>query len=394
VVDFQRNVFCLLGLPFDSVNMTEALERVRHAAVQRTRCFVSTPNTNWVVTGRTDEPFRNSAIHSDLSIVDGMPLVWVARLLNIPIQEPVPGSTLFDQLRGSRGPQVSVFFFGGADGVAQAACERLRSENRGLTCVGFEAAGFGSIEDMSSDRLIQSINESRADFLVVALGARKGQAWIERNRAQITVPLISHLGAVMNFVAGTVKRAPRWMRRLGLEWLWRIKEEPALWLRYFRDGVTLIALVITRVLPYALYLRYHQRTAESLASASVESYDESDDYVVIVRGAWTWENLAALRDGFASAVSACKGVRLDLGEISYVDSSFVALTILLQGHLKEVGLAFRVVAAAEPVRRVVKYCCAEYLLAFQPAVVAVGPAKTLREGIPLDAARQRDAVSR
>jgi N-acetylglucosaminyldiphosphoundecaprenol N-acetyl-beta-D-mannosaminyltransferase len=362
VVDFQRNVFCVLGLPFDAVNMADALQRVRDAAAQGTPCFVSTPNTNWVVSCLTDEQFRDSAIHSDLSIADGMPLVWIARLLDIPIRERVPGSTLFDLLRGGTGKQLSVFFFGGADGAAEAACWRLRIENQGLTCVGFESAGFGSIEEMSSDGVIQRINASKADFLVVALGAKKGQAWIERNRARISVPLISHLGAVLNFVAGTVKRAPAWLRRMGLEWLWRIKEEPVLWGRYFRDGLAFIVLLATRVLPYAWYLHKTKPDAELLATACVDAWDEQDEYVISLSGAWTRKNIAPLRDCFAKALLAGKGVRLDVGEVTHVDSAFVGLTILLQGYQKEQGRTFRVVAPQETVRRVIRYCCAEYLL--------------------------------
>jgi N-acetylglucosaminyldiphosphoundecaprenol N-acetyl-beta-D-mannosaminyltransferase len=369
VVDFQRDVFCLLGLPFDAIDMATALQRVREAAAQRIPCFISTPNTNWVVNCRTDEPFRDSAVHSDLSLVDGMPLVWIARLLGIPIREPVPGSTLFDLLRRSAGKQLSVFFFGGADGAAEAACRRLRTENRGLTCAGFEPAGFGSIEDMSSESVIQQINASGADFLVVALGARKGQAWIERNRLRLDVPIISHLGAVMNFVAGTVKRAPTWMQHLGLEWLWRIKEEPALWVRYFHDGLALLGLLITRVLPHAWFLSQHKPDARSLSAARVESHDEGDAHVIGLSGAWTRENLAPLRDVFAKAVLSEKDVRLDLHATTHVDSSFIGLVTLLQGDQRLRDKALHVIGARRPVRRVIRYCCAEYLFVPLPSGV-------------------------
>jgi len=80
-------------------------------------------------------------------------------------------------------------------------------------------------------------------------GRQKGQAWIEHNRTHITVPIISHLGAVINFVAGKLSRAPVWVQRTGLEWLWRIKEEPSLWRRYASDGLVLLKLLITRVVP-------------------------------------------------------------------------------------------------------------------------------------------------
>ena len=86
------------------------------------------------------------------------------------------------------------------------------------------------------------MNAARPDFLVVSLGAAKGQAWIMRNLHRLDVPLVSHLGAVVNFVAGEVRRAPRWMQRSGLEWAWRVKEEPALLRRYAGDALRLLPL--------------------------------------------------------------------------------------------------------------------------------------------------------
>ncbi|MCD8512378.1 MAG: WecB/TagA/CpsF family glycosyltransferase, partial [Nitrincola sp.] len=96
--------------------------------------------------------------------------------------------------------------------------------------------GRGDVASMSTPEIIEKINLSQADFLVVSLGAKKGQAWILHNLDKIQVPVVSHLGAVVNFVAGTVKRAPKVWQKLGLEWLWRIVEEPYLWKRYASDG--------------------------------------------------------------------------------------------------------------------------------------------------------------
>jgi N-acetylglucosaminyldiphosphoundecaprenol N-acetyl-beta-D-mannosaminyltransferase len=256
--DFDRDVYCLLGLPFDAVSLAQAVQRLRNAAEWREPCFLSTPNLNFLIGCQTDAAFRDSVINSDLSVADGMPLVWMARLLGIPIRERVAGSGLFEVLRrggSENGKPIAVYFFGGPEGVAEVACQALNRDPDGLVCAGFESPGFGSVEDMSSEGTINRINASGADFLVVSLGAKKGQAWIERNRARITVPVISHLGAVVNFAAGTVSRAPGWMQRAGLEWLWRIKEEPALWKRYGNDGIALLYLLFTRLLPYALWLR-------------------------------------------------------------------------------------------------------------------------------------------
>ena len=169
-----------------------------------------------------------------MSVADGKPIVWLARLLNIPIPERVAGSDLIEELIKNRTEHkiLKVFFFGGEDGIAEAACEKLNSYNTGLKCVGSFNPGFGSIADMSSSEIIDQINQSNADFIIVSLGAKKGQAWIEKNRKNLNAPIISHLGAVVNFIAGTVSRSPKILQKSGLEWLWRIKEEPMLWKRY------------------------------------------------------------------------------------------------------------------------------------------------------------------
>jgi N-acetylglucosaminyldiphosphoundecaprenol N-acetyl-beta-D-mannosaminyltransferase len=190
------------------------------------------------------EEFRQSVLSSDLSVADGAPILWLAEKQGTPLPERVAGADIFDALRYGAGRQllgraVKVFFFGGPEGVAQRACEVLNQEHEAtgfMQGVGAIYPGHGSVDDMSSERWIQQINASGADFLVVALGARKGQAWIMANRHRLTVPVVSHLGAVVNFVAKTVRRAPRPVRRLGLEWVSPIKEEPELFDRYWADG--------------------------------------------------------------------------------------------------------------------------------------------------------------
>ena len=98
----------------------------------------------------------------------------------------------------------------------------LNDTQSALQCVGWICPGFGTVEEMSADRLIEAINASGADFLVVALGARKGQIWLARNQKRLTIPVRAHLGATIHFEAGTLKRAPLPLQRLGLEWLWRL----------------------------------------------------------------------------------------------------------------------------------------------------------------------------
>jgi len=359
---FDREVYCLLGLPFDVVDMDGAVRRVRDAATRRTPFFVSTPNLNFVVGSRTDRALRDSVICSDFSVADGMPLIWVARLLRVPIHTRVAGSSMFEQLRNGISRRLRIYFFGGMEGVAATASARLNAELSGLVCAGFEFPGFGSVEEMSSDESIARINTSGADCLFVSLGAKKGQAWIERNRARISVPVISHLGAVLNLTAGTVNRAPLWMQTAGLEWLWRIKEEPALWRRYFFDGLVLLQMLITRVLPLAWHLREYEPSSQEILSSTIEQHDEIQETVIRLRGPWVRKNLEPLRDCFSSAVRTGRHLRIELADVPYVDSSFLGLVLLLYGTQKASSLSLSIGLVGARVRRIIQYSCCDFLL--------------------------------
>jgi N-acetylglucosaminyldiphosphoundecaprenol N-acetyl-beta-D-mannosaminyltransferase len=369
--DFDRPVYCLAGLPFDAVDMAGALERVRRAAATGEPCFLSTPNLNFLIGCQGDGAFRDSVIHSDLSVADGMPLVWMARLLGIPIHERVAGSGLFEALwRGGQGhdavdqtgaERLPVYFFGGPDGVAERACRTLNAHPSGLRCAGFECPGFGGVEDMSDAATIDRINASGARFLVVALGARKGQAWIERNRGRIEAPVISHLGAVVNFVAGTVSRAPVWMQRIGLEWLWRIKEEPQLWRRYGLDGLAFMRLWFARVLPYALWLRLRGQPAMATGDG-VLGEEGGGHWRVAVAGVVPDAVPAQARQALREAAAARREVVVDMSAAKWVGPGFMGLLLMLKKHQDERGLPLRVTGADGAMRRLFRWNGVGYLL--------------------------------
>ena len=250
----------LLGLPFDLVTMEEARERIFHAADTREQLIFATPNVNFAAQAARDPRFREDVLRCDLCLVDGMPLVWLGRLLGIAFTTRVAGSDLLESLLTQPGRRaLRVYFFGGEEGAAEAAARGVNRPGSGLVPAGAYYPGFVGIEQMSSEAIIQAINASGADFLVVALGAAKGHRWIEANRHRLEVPVISHLGAAINFLGDRVRRAPRWLQRIGLEWLWRIRQEPTLFRRYARDAVFLARVTLGFVLPEALRRRHRRQ---------------------------------------------------------------------------------------------------------------------------------------
>lgn len=359
--DFNREVHCLLGLPFDAVDMQHVLQRIRKAASERSSCFISTPNLNFLIAAQSDSAFRDSVINSDLSIADGMPIVWLAKLLGMPIRERLAGSDMFESLRTAEPPRLSVFFFGGLEGVAEKACNMLNDGSSGLRCAGFKYPGFVSVAEMGCEENIEQINSSHADFLVVSLGAKKGQAWIEQNLPRISVPVVSHLGAVVNFVAGELDRAPVWIRRSGLEWLWRIKEEPALWRRYSSDGWMFARLMLDRILPYAWFEFWNRPKSSELEASVAERIEEDGRIIIRLRGAWGRGNLGSLRECLAGSAQSGKDVLIDLEQVNYVDSAFIGLLLLVYGAQKRQSKHLVIANATRNVCKIFNYCCAEYL---------------------------------
>lgn len=367
--DFSRDLWCILGLPFDRLSLAQAAARMQRAASHRQRCFLSTPNLNFAVACLDDAAFRNSVIQSDLSVADGMPLVWIARALGVPIKERVAGSSLFQALREQRPPAgqapLRVFFFGGPPGVAQQADQQLNASPAGLRSVGYASPGFGSIEEMSQPETLARINASQADFLVVALGAKKGQAWIQHNLAQLRTPLVSHLGAVVNFVAGTVSRAPRWAQKSGLEWLWRIKEEPKLWRRYRDDGMALLRLLATRVLP-AMWAARQRPAPTAFDQAEIACRRSQGDCEVMLGGALGAPNIARLRAALTQAAPGHDAVLIDCTRLHYIDGAALASLMLLYGHCARQGRPWAMINVSAGVRRQLQLQCAAYLLEALP----------------------------
>jgi N-acetylglucosaminyldiphosphoundecaprenol N-acetyl-beta-D-mannosaminyltransferase len=359
--DFDREVDCLLGLPVDAIDMAGAVRRVRDAAFSGRPCFISTPNLNFLIAARDDPAFRDSVLHSDLIIADGMPLVWIARLLGARIRERVAGSELFERLRDHRdGPPVSLYFFGGPDGAAERACQRINESATGLRCVGFESPGFVPLDEMTGDDSVARINASGAQFVSVSLGAKKGQAWIERMRGRLDAPVLCHLGAVVNFASGSVQRAPRWVQACALEWLWRIKEEPGLWRRYWNDGRALLAVLLTRVLPAAWYARRWAPAADAPPSATLSSAQDARGVRLSLGGAWTRAALPPLRQALQAAAAQRLPVSMSLAGVSYVDNAFLGLLLVARGAL---GDHLPVHGASARVARLFHYQGAGFLLA-------------------------------
>jgi len=360
--DLSREVYCILGMPVDAVLMPEVLERIDSALDRAAPLFISTPNLNFLTTCRTDPEFRESLLRSDLCPADGMPIVWIARLMGIPIKKRVAGSDIYAALRAAaRAKPLGVFFFGGCDGAAAAARDMLNAERGGLNCVGTLAPGFGTVADMSRDGFIDEINATKADFLIASLGAQKGQFWLLRNYHRIRIPIRAHLGAALNIEAGHIKRAPVWMRESGFEWLWRILQEPHLWRRYWHDGNVLLRLLLTQVLPLTIAGRWMRRRYRNAELKVVQSQDHRR-VTLKLSGVAAGIEVDRAVSSFRKALALQKDMAVDLSDLRFFDQRFLGLLLLLRKQLSNRGADLHVTGVSAPLKKLFRLNGAEFLL--------------------------------
>ena len=353
--DLSREVYCILGMPVDAIGMHAALHQIESAAAGRTPFLISTPNLNFLVNSQWDRDFRESLILSDLCTADGMPIIWIAWLTGIPIKDRIAGSDIFDALKSeySTAHPLKIFLFGGAEGVAAAASRALNGRPSGLHCVGWFYPGFCSAEEMSRDDIIDNINSSGADFLVASLGAQKGQLWLRRNHHRLLIPVRAHLGASLNFQAGTVRRAPPIMRKIGLEWLWRIKEEPYLWRRYWNDGSVLLRLLFTRVLPLAFWTWWLRLKYERRGEDLIITQDYGDESVTVsLSGPANARHVDKAIPAFREAIAAKKRITLDFSNTRTIDARFLGLLLMLKKTLKTTGATLVFVGLSPGLERI------------------------------------------
>ncbi len=364
--DLSREVYGIAGLPVDAVTMATTLRRIDDAADSATPFLISTANVNFLITSKSDEQFRESVLLSDLCTADGMPIVWIARLFGIPINTRIAGSDLFEALKSEQRPprRLKIFLFGGAYGAAEAACKKLNSEPGGLFCAGWYDPGYCDIDDMSTDAILDTINSSNADFLAVALGAKKGQEWLLKNHDRIRIPVRVHLGATINFQAGALKRAPKSIQKLGFEWLWRIVQEPKLWkTRYRDDGIALFRLLVTQIVPHFVLERWCRRGLTGPARDLVVTHTEDRKAVVLsLIGAATAENLNRALPDFQRAAAADKPVIINLARAGLIDARFLGLFLMLNKRLKRQGLHLEFSEVTPRIKRIFRLSGFAYLL--------------------------------
>jgi len=301
------NRIALLGVPVENLTMDTTVDRIfsminRYAfdAVSR---HVVTANVDFLVKANRKNSGEGRELmtilrRADLVTADGMPLVWLSRMLGHPLAERVTGADLVPALAARAAvDRRSVYLLGGKPGAAERSARILEKNNPGLKIAGWSAPFVrtdfkNDIERAENDRLVEEINRSGAHILFIALGNPKQEIWFHRNRHALRIPVSIGIGGTFEFIAGMTSRAPEWVQNSGFEWVYRTLQEPRRMVKRYVEDLYTFGRMTLPLLSYQLLTEVMQSVvwsqqpsaalADSSSMADARRIDMQDSYRSII----------------------------------------------------------------------------------------------------------------
>jgi N-acetylglucosaminyldiphosphoundecaprenol N-acetyl-beta-D-mannosaminyltransferase len=346
-----RPAIAILGVPFDNVTTAEAIGSIERMIQSNQPHYVVTANVDFLVQARSDIELRTILIEAHMVLCDGTPLLWASKLLGNPLPERVAGADLAPLLiRVAERKRYRLFLLGATPDSVDRAVANLRRDHPDLLIAGHYSPPFRPLLEMDHDEIKRRILEARPDLLFVSFGCPKQEKWISMHYRQLGVPVAIGVGATIDFLAGQVRRAPLWMQRSGLEWIFRLAQEPRrLFRRYFKD----LWVFGSSILAQWWHLRFRPRRRGNSQTRTpflleprwqcVKTPDCLD-----LAAACDCSNLPA------EVVVDGRDCLLDLSDVIFVDSTGITLLLRLQKELRAIGARLLLLNPSLPARRALK----------------------------------------
>jgi N-acetylglucosaminyldiphosphoundecaprenol N-acetyl-beta-D-mannosaminyltransferase len=355
-----KQPIAILGVPFDNVTMGEAVARIEEMIASRTSHYVVTANVDFLVQAREDVELRHILFEAHLVLCDGTPLLWASRFLGNPLRERVAGSDLVPLLiQEAARKNYRVFFLGATPEAAEAAVKQMGEAYPQLAIAGHYSPPFNKLLEMDHKEIKRRIKEARPDLLFVSFGCPKQVKWIAMHYRELGVPVCVGVGATIDFLAGQVKRAPRWMQRAGTEWIFRLGQEPRrLFRRYSKDLRVFGWAILAQW--WQLQFRHRQSARGSPAllrrdvnpiAASKPGASKSTEVEMI--DVPERLDLAAIQESVLrlDKMNCRSHSMLDLSEVQFIDSSGIGWIVGLQKRIRAHGQQLVLINPSGIVRR-------------------------------------------
>ncbi len=349
----MRKLLIILGTPIDDVSMEEALDRI-DTFVTIGRAIgkghqIATVNADFVVKSLHDAALQRILQEADLATADGMPLVWSARLLGVPLKERVTGADMVPALAARAAERdYSLYFLGAAPGVAEQAAAILCARYPKLRIVGIHAPSAQEIQ-ADEGKIIAACRAAKPDILLVALGNPKQEKWIYRHADALGVPVMMGVGGTFDFIAGVTKRAPTWMQQSGLEWFHRLLQEPRrLWKRYATDLVGF---------GYFILWQWWAMRRGWLASPLLPTSEVlfvHNTVVVNIQGRLDRQNQATFAEKADHSLAKNPYLIVNLREAEFLDSAAIGTLVALTKQARDAGGNLWLVNVPPPIAQVLR----------------------------------------
>lgn len=235
----------LMNMMIDNLTMQDALNRISSIIENNEKTFVVTPNVDHVVMLENNKSFKKAYDNAGLVLVDGTPLMWIAKWYSRPLKEKITGPRLTEKIfELSHKKGYSIFILGAAEGVGGLAAKKMREKYVHCNIIGTYSPKFGFEKDKKEiDKIISIVNSAKPDILITGMGSPKTEIFLNEYIDKLQVHVALSVGAAIDFAAGKVKRCPKWINNIGLEWLYRFMKEPKrMYKRYFINDMKILKI--------------------------------------------------------------------------------------------------------------------------------------------------------
>lgn len=325
----------ILGVPFDKVTTQETLGEIEAMIRSGRPHYLVTANVDFVVQARNDVELRRILFDAHLVLADGMPLVWASRWLGNPLPERVTGSGMTPLLLArAEAKGWGVFLLGGTEqSVAQAAAN-VRLKHPRLRLVGAYSPPFKPLIEMDHADILRRLRDARPDILLVAFGCPKQEKWLNMHYRTAGVPVAIGVGATIDFLAGTMKRAPAWMQKTGLEWIFRLLQEPR---RLFRRYVTDLWVFGCAIIQQVNQMPATRKASSIAPSLEITSTQDTEVFSIKPPARLTKDTVEANQSLWRELSEQPRDVLFKAGSIETLDSTAIGWLIRLRKVLRENG---------------------------------------------------------
>ncbi len=353
----KTETVALFGLPIANVTAIEAVAQIERLILSGSIHQVATANLDFVRNALRDSYLQQIICDCSLVVPDGAPIVWASKLFGKPLQQRVTGVDLVPrlaQLSADRG--YGIFVLGSTNENSERAMDVLRKNHPQMNIVGRYSPEIRPLEEMDDDEILRRIEEANPELLLVAFGNPKQEKWIHRNRGRLKVPVTIGIGGSLDLIAGSLKRAPLWMQKTDLEWVFRMAQEPGRLLpRYTKDAAALLRYLPLGLLADALQPR---RSVEGETVTSVHGSTR----VVSLPASLCEDRCKELEREVETTVKLRQSLVVDLSRTTRVEADGLGSLLEARRNLRSAGKTIWVTGMNKPVRRLFEYAAIKEMI--------------------------------